>query len=140
MPVRELTTEDELLRAFPVMNELRTHLDEKEYLDTVKEMTDKGYRLFALEEDAEIVALAGIGEGVNFYYGKFIWVYDLITSESARSRGHGQELVTHIEKLAEESGCRTVALASALFRKDAHRFYEERMGYTKASYTFSKEL
>ena len=140
MPIHELTTRDELKRAFPVLNELRDHLDEDSYLEAVHDMTARGYRLFALEIDDEIVALAGISEGLNFYFGRYIWVYDLITSAKVRSRGHGQELLTHIEELAKRQGCGVVALGSALFRKDAHRFYEERMGYERVSYTFVKKL
>ena len=102
MPVRELTTEDDLRKAFPVMRELRPHLDESTYLGPLRTMRDEGYRLFALVDNDEIVALAGITEGTNLYYGKYMWVYDLITSESTRSRGHGRELLSHIEDLARE--------------------------------------
>ena len=140
MPVLELTTRSELQKALPVLKELREHLEEESYLKTVEDMVERGYRLFALEVNGEIVALAGIGEGINFYYGRYIWVYDLVTSSKARSRGHGKELLTHIEELAKKEGCETVALASALFRKDAHRFYEDKMGYTRASYTFHKKV
>lgn len=123
-----------------MLKELRGHLNEDDYLTTVREMMKRGYRLFALEDDGDIVALAGISVGLNFYYGPYVWVYDLITSEKARSRGHGQELLSHIEKVAEDEGCLVVALSSALYRTDAHRFYEERMGYKRAAYTFVKEL
>ena len=140
MPVRELTNEDDLRRAFPVLRELRSHLDEDAYLESVRDMMGRGYRLFALEDGGDIVALAGIGEGLNFYYGKYIWVFDLVTSERVRSRGYGQTLLEHIEQLAREDGCQTVALSSALYREDAHRFYEKRMGYERASYSFVKKL
>lgn len=123
-----------------MLRELRSHLDEDAYLESVRDMMGRGYRLFALEDGGDIVALAGIGEGLNFYYGKYIWVYDLVTSERVRSRGYGQTLLAHIEQLAVADGCQTVALSSALFRKDAHRFYEERMGYERASYSFVKKL
>lgn len=138
--VRELTNEDDLRRAFPVLRELRSHMDEDAYIESVQDMVGRGYQLFALEDEGDIVALAGIGEGLNFYYGKYIWVYDLVTSERVRSRGYGQTLLEHIEQLARENGCETVALSSALYRKEAHRFYEERMGYERASYSFVKKL
>lgn len=140
MPVLELETSDDLQRAFPVLKELRGHLNEDDYLTTVREMMKRGYRLFALEDEGDIVALAGISVGLNFYYGPYVWVYDLITSEKVRSRGYGQELLSRIEKVAEDEGCKVVALSSALFRTDAHRFYEERMGYQRAAYVFVKEL
>ena len=140
MPIFEVTTKEELKRAFPVMNELRDHLDEATFLGTVDEMMAGGYRLFALEDEGDIVALAGVAQDLNFYYGRFIYVYDLITSSKARSRGYGRELLSHIEKMAKQEGCGVVALSSALFRKDAHRFYEDKMGYERVSYAFVKQL
>lgn len=139
--IRELTSQDELRRAHPVMNELRTHLVElSEYETTLQEMRRGGYRIFVVVEDDEYVALAGIAIRTNFYYGKFLYVYDLITSEKVRSRGHGKLLLDHLEELARTDGCQTIALSSGVQRTDAHRFYEDKMGYDRVSYVFKKEL
>jgi GNAT superfamily N-acetyltransferase len=140
MEIRELTSDDEFRAAWSVMQELRDQLDEADYLDLVAQMRPRGYRLIAAEEDGRIVALAGIGFGVNFYYRKYLWVYDLITSEAERSKGHGLALMEHLEELARSEGCDTLALASALHRTDAHRFYMDKIGMEKPSYTFSKPL
>jgi hypothetical protein len=40
----------------------------------------------------------------------------------------------------EEQGCERVSLASGFPRTDAHRFYEERMGYERVSFVFTKGL
>ena len=140
MTVRELTTDDEFRAAWEVMRELRDHLDEQTYMDRVAEMRPSGYRLIAVEEDGRSVALAGIGREKNLYYGHYMWVYDLITTEAARSKGHGLALLRHVEGLAREEGCQALALSSALHRKDAHRFYLDKAGLEKRSYTFVKEL
>jgi GNAT superfamily N-acetyltransferase len=138
--IRELTTGADLRRAHPVMHELRTHLDEDAYMALLDEMVPRGYRLFALEADGEIAALAGVGKGVNFYYGRYMWVYDLITRETARSKSYGVQLLSHIEELARQEDCETVALSSGLQRLDAHRFYLDKAGFEKMSYTFVKKL
>jgi GNAT superfamily N-acetyltransferase len=135
-----LSSEAEWEQAFPVMRELRPHLNTESYLELLREMAADGYRLIALLEDDEITALGGIASRVNLYYGRYVWVYDLVTTERARSRGHGEKLLRHIEELAREEGCEMVALSSALHRTNAHRFYEEKMGYERASYTFTKDL
>lgn len=140
MEIRELTTEDDFRAAFPVMHELRDQLDEDDYLQLVSQMRPRGYRLIAAAEDGRIVALAGIGIGVNFYYRRYLWVYDLITSEVERSKGHGLALMEYLEELARNEGCDTLALASALHRTEAHRFYTDKIGMEKPSYTFSKSL
>lgn len=139
--VRELTTPEELRRAHPVMNELRTHLmDVDEYGSILEEMRAGGYRMFAAVDGDRYVALAGIAIRTNFYYGKFLYVYDLITSDAERSKGHGKLLLDHLEELARADGCQTIALSSGVQRADAHRFYEDKMGYERVSYVFKKTL
>ena len=139
--IRELTTPEDLRAAYPVMNELRTHLmDVDEYESTLAEMLAGGYRMFASSDDGEIVALAGIAIRTNFYYGRFLYVYDLITSQSKRSKGHGKLLLDHLEVLARADGCQTIALSSGVQRADAHRFYEDKMGYDRVSHVFKKTL
>ena len=131
----------EMARAFPVMQELRTHLDEEQYASYLSDMVADGYRLFAREDaDGRILALAGIALRTNFYYGRYAWVYDLVTSSRARSQGHGAALLAEVEKISRAAGCRAVALSSNFERVDAHRFYEDKMGYKRASYVFKKNL
>ncbi|MFT4417022.1 GNAT family N-acetyltransferase [Fredinandcohnia humi] len=138
--IRELTTVDEWRVAFPVMNQLRTHLDEETFLTQVTDMQRQGYRLFALFENERAAAVTGIIHLRNLYNGNHIFVYDLVTDESNRSKGYGEALLSYIHQLAEELGCNSVALTSGFQRKDAHRFYEEKMGYAKTSYAFVKTL
>lgn len=141
MTIVELQTESEFREAFGVMRELRTHLDEAAYLSLLSDMKSRGYRLFAVRnDDSVIVALAGIEFGVNFYYGRHLWVFDLVTSQNVRSQGYGRLLLTHLEALGKEAGCDTIALSSGFQRVDAHRFYETHMGYQRQAYTFVKNL
>jgi GNAT superfamily N-acetyltransferase len=139
--IQELTTGEEFRRAYPVMNELRTHLmTVDDYEQQLGAMRRDGYRLFAVVEDDRYVALAGVAIRTNFYYGRFLYVYDLITSDTERSKGHGKALLDHLEELARADGCQTIALSSGVQRADAHRFYEDKMGYERVSYVFKKEL
>jgi GNAT superfamily N-acetyltransferase len=139
--VVELRTPDELRRAWPVMRELRGHLDEARWLELMDVMGADGYRLLSLQDDdGSILALAGIRVATNLYYGRHVWVYELVTTEAARSKGHGAAILGHVEELAVADGCEMVALSSGLQRTDAHRFYEDRMGYDKVSYTFTKRV
>ncbi|GAA5344539.1 GNAT family N-acetyltransferase [Planifilum fimeticola] len=138
--IRELTKKDEWIEAFPLMKELRTHLDQDTYLSLLEEMRPQGYRLFALEENGRMVALAGVAVMVNLYNGRYLFIYDLVTKEGERSKGYGEKLLRHLEAFARDQGCRLVELTSGLKRKNAHRFYEEKMGYTRNSWVFRKRL
>jgi GNAT superfamily N-acetyltransferase len=137
---KELTSQQEFIEAFKVMSELRTHLDEDGYLELLETMQKEGYRMFVAKEGKEIVAVTGIIQLTNFYNGKHIYVYDLVTAAAHRSKGYGEKLLSHIHTLAKSEGCSSVALSSSLQRKDAHRFYEEKMGYARTSYAFVKQL
>ncbi|UJL47225.1 GNAT family N-acetyltransferase [Virgibacillus sp. NKC19-16] len=139
--IKELQSQDEIIRAFPIMNQLRTHLDENTYVELVTEAMEKDmYRLFALYNEEEIVAVAGFKPMITLYYGRFVWVFDLVTSESARSNGYGEKLLLFVHEWARENGYENVALSSGLKRTEAHRFYEDKMDYDKVSYVFKTAL
>lgn len=140
MEIVELTGIEAMCEAFPLMKQLRPYLDEPRYLSLLADMIPRGYRMFAVRDGSALRAVAGIDLSVNLYHGRHVWVYDLVTDEHARSRGVGQLLLRHVEAFGRTHGCERISLASGLVRKDAHRFYEERMGYERVSYVFTKAL
>lgn len=139
--IREMQTSEEILEAYPVMKQLRTHLDETSYLSLVTEAREHDqYRLYALYEGEKLVAVTGFKPMITLYYGRFVWVCDLVTDGAERSKGYGEVLLQFIEKWAAEHNYSKVSLSSGLQRKDAHRFYEEKMGYDKVSFVFLKPI
>jgi GNAT superfamily N-acetyltransferase len=138
--VRELTSETGWRQAFPVLVQLRDGLTEETYLEYLQEMQDEGYRLFALYEDEAIVSLAGVAVRTNFYNGRHLFVYDLVTRADRRSMGYGTQLMDFVTEWARDRDCESVTLESGLWRDDAHRFYEERLGMDRFCYTFKTEL
>ncbi|WP_318505607.1 GNAT family N-acetyltransferase [Bacillus sp. T3] len=135
--IKELQTEDEIISGFTVMKQLRTHLDEKTYLELVLEAKAKdSYKLFALLDGKEIVAVTGFKPMITLYYGRFVWVCDLVTDSSKRSMGYGEKLLNFIHEWADGHHYESVALSSGLQRIDAHRFYEDKMDYDKVSFVF----
>ena len=84
--IKELKTRNEIMEAFPVMSQLRTHIDETAYLELVSEAQEKeGYKMFALFDDNDLVAVIGFRPMITLYYGRFIWVCDLVTDVNKRS-------------------------------------------------------
>ncbi|MFD2831255.1 GNAT family N-acetyltransferase [Corticicoccus populi] len=139
--IKELKTSEEILCAFLIMKTLRTHLTEKEYLELVNEAMEKdSYHLYALYDEGSMVAVTGFKPMITLYYGRFVWVCDLVTAPEARSKGYGETLLSYIHRWAEENHYESVALSSGLKRTDAHRFYEDKMNYDKVSYVFKHEL
>jgi GNAT superfamily N-acetyltransferase len=138
--ILELTTTVQLKEAFPIMNQLRTDLEEKTYLELFSEMKEDGYRLFALFAEDNIVALAGLSLRVNFYSKRHVFVYDLVTDADHRSHGYGERILNYIHNWAKKNGAEYVALESGIQRFDAHRFYEEKNNYDKWCFSFRKSL
>lgn len=138
--IRELTTEPGYRSAFPVISQLRDHLSEATYLENLDAMRGEGYRLFALFVGDAIVSVAGVAVRTNFYNGRHLFVYDLVTREESRSEGHGARLMEFVESWARDQGCAALSLESGLWREDAHRFYDEELDMEKYCYTFKKEL
>ncbi|TFJ91207.1 GNAT family N-acetyltransferase [Lentibacillus salicampi] len=141
LTVKELQTQYDILHAFSVMKQLRPHLDETTYLELVTEAKAIDmYHLFALFDQGEIVAVTGFKPMVTLYYGRFVWVCDLVTREDKRSHGYGEHLLSFVHEWGKDNGYEAVALSSGLKRMDAHRFYEKKMGYDKVSYVFKASL
>ncbi|MFC4401611.1 GNAT family N-acetyltransferase [Gracilibacillus xinjiangensis] len=139
--IKELVTEAEWLEAFPVVNQLRTNLDESSYIKLVKGAKELHYyRLFGLYSKNEIAAVIGFMPMTTLYNGKFIWVCDLVTDYPKRSMGYGKKLLAYIEDWAKDNDIGIVSLSSGLQREDAHRFYETKMDYKKVSYVFLKNV
>jgi GNAT superfamily N-acetyltransferase len=121
MEIVELRSAAERTEVLPILRQLYPSLDE------------------VRNEAAEIVALAGVAVHVNLYYGRHLYVYDLVVKEEARSKGYGRLLMDHVEGVARREGCETAALACDLEREGALRLYEGR-GYQKPSYAMRKAL
>ena len=141
LTIKELQSRDDIIKAFPVMKQLRTHLDECTYLELVIDaQKNDRYKMFALLDNNEIVAVIGFKPMITLSSGRFIWVCDLVTDTTVRSKGYGEKLLTYLQEWAKENNYESVALSSGLQRTDAHRFYENKMNYDKASYVFKTTL
>lgn len=141
LTIKELHSQNDILEAFPIMQQLRKHLDQDTYLNLVQEAKDKDrYRMFALIDEGEIVAVTGFKPMITLYYGRFVWICDLVTDATKRSSGYGEKLLTYVHEWAKENNYESVALSSGLQRTDAHRFYEDKMDYDKVSYVFKAVL
>ena len=65
------------------------------------------------------------------------WIPELIVSDQHRGARVGRALLARAEKLARAHGCWGIALESANWRTDAHRFYRGQ-GWEQGSQAFYK--
>ena len=129
----------DIARCFPVMAQLRPHLVEAEFVPRVRRMQAAGFHLAGLTEDGTVRAVAGYRYHEKLFSGRTLYVDDLVSDPTHRSRGHGARLLDWLAAQARARDCDVLELDSGVQRFDAHRFYfRERMKI--ASYHFARSL
>ena len=137
--IEHVETDEAIAACYDVMAELRVHVSRAEFLPTVRAMQAEGLRLACIRDAGRVVAVAGYRISTNLFCGKHLYVDDLVTAETERSRGHGKALLSWLRALAVENDCDVFHLDSGVQRKRAHQFYL-REGLELSSYHFSERL
>ncbi|MFZ4763207.1 MAG: GNAT family N-acetyltransferase [Alphaproteobacteria bacterium] len=121
----ECKNPSDIVATFSVMQELRPHFtDREEYVAKVAQMQrDHGFRLIAYIQSEICAGLMGFTVETRLAFGKIIYVADLVTSNSHRSKGIGKALLDFIKKEAVLLDCQHILLDSGTHRVEAHRFY-----------------
>ena len=136
---RDAKTNRQIEKCFDVMSELRTNLKREEFLQTIRRMEQDGYCLVFIEEGDRVVAAAGYRIHSTLFMGKHLYVDDLITSESVRSKGYGKLLLDWLRDKARSADCQYFRLDSGTARSQAHKFYFNQ-GFSIGAFSFSERL
>jgi GNAT superfamily N-acetyltransferase len=122
--VRLAETDPDIARCFPVMQQLRPHLEAGGFVARVRRMRVEGFSLALLEDETAVVrAVAGFRIRDMLAQGRTMYVDDLVTDAEARSHGYGATLLRWLVARAAAEGCQMFSLDSGTQRRDAHRFY-----------------
>jgi GNAT superfamily N-acetyltransferase len=133
-------TPDEIAATWPVMHQLRPHLDAEAYLAQVLRLQgERDFKLARMVVEGEVVAVAGLRFGEWLHGGRYLEIEDFVTGEQCRSQGYGGLFFDWIAALAREAGCRHLRLLSGTHREAAHRFYR-RKGMSLEAYYFALDL
>lgn len=132
-------TDQEIADCYPVMADLRPHLQREDFPPLVKRLMEiAGLRLVYLADNG-IKAVAGYRVSEWLAGGRYLEIEDLVAKGGERSKGYGGELFDWLVEHARESGCSQVRLVSRVSRVDAHRFYL-RKGMNLEAHYFSLDL
>jgi len=123
--IKFAATDEQILKCFPVMKELRTHITlEDDFLERVKrQQVNSLYNLAYLEENNEVKVCAGFVFSEKLFSGKMIYVDDLVTLSTERSKGYGDMMFKWLLDYAQLNNCDQLHLDSGVHRYGAHRFY-----------------
>lgn len=123
----------------PVLQQLRPHLTAEALRSVYGEGHGQGLRFLGAYVDRTCVGVAGWRIVVNTSAGKKLYIDDLVTASSYRSRGVGSALLAELERRAREQNCALVDLDSGVDRHNAHRFYF-REAMSISAFHFTKPL
>jgi len=137
--VEPAETDEAILACHEVMAQLRPHVTQEAFLSTVRAMQEHGLRLACIREGGRVVAVAGYRISTSLFCGRHLYVDDLVTAETERSKGHGKALLGWLREQAVANDCEVFHLDSGVQRKRAHAFYQ-REGMELSSYHFSVRL
>jgi GNAT superfamily N-acetyltransferase len=116
-------SEADIARCFAVMQELRPHLKEAEFVARIQRQQASGYLLLALIHEEEVRAVAGYRISENLAWERFLYVDDLVARNSDQGSGYGSRLIDWLIAEARAQGCAQFHLDSGVQRFQAHRFY-----------------
>jgi len=132
-------SDEEIANCFDVMHELRPHLSREDFLPAIRKLQNEGYRLAYIKDGNTVVCVAGYRISHNLFMGKNLYVDDLVTTESGRSKTYGAVILSYLKSLAKDNNCEYFHLDSGTQRDQAHKFYFKQ-GLTIASFHFSEKL
>ena len=99
----------------------------------------QGLRFLAVFEGGGCVGVAGWRILATTVTIRKLYVDDLVTVGSERSRGVGALMLTELMERAKVAGCQILDLDSGVQRGDAHRFYM-REGLTISAFHFIRHV
>ena len=132
-------TPEQVGRCSSVMRELRPHIKAIDFAARVLQQQTEGYHLAFLELDGVVRSVAGFRIFNLLFSGRTLYIDDLVTHDSDRSRGFGAALFDWLVEYAKKEGCAHLTLDSGVQRFAAHRFYLKR-GMDITSHHFDLKL
>jgi len=122
--IRHIETDEDLDVSFPVMQELRPHLqDPAAYIVQVAHQRTQGYSMLAAWQDGAVIGLAGYRLQDNLLYDRFLYVDDLVVTKSRHRDGLGEQLLQAVRQEALALQCKHLVLDTGLHMALAQRFY-----------------
>jgi GNAT superfamily N-acetyltransferase len=125
MEIKLCCTEKDFELAFPVMKELRSHLNYDKFrnLITAAQEADR-YQIYMAMEDNQVLGVMGVRVLFDLVHGKHLYIDDLVTTEFKRSMGVGSKLLKFSEQLAKSLGCNGLRLCTGIENEKGKSFYE----------------
>ena len=129
VPIDEVQTRRleprEWATVFPLVAQLRPHLDAEQFLAQVRRQSHAGYELVAAFRNERLIGVLGMRPVQTLVRGPHLHVDDIVIEEAERRAGGGRALMAYAEADARARGMTAVFLDA---RPEAIGFYQA-IGY-----------
>ena len=139
LQIKELTTKQEMLDQFEVMQHLYTKFTLEKYDSYLTEMIPHNYKQVAVLEQDVCIGISGLWSGTKLWSGKYLEIDNFIVHPDHRKKGVGKMMTDYIDAKAKETGCTMIVLDAFTGNFAAHRFYYNQ-GYAPKGFHFLKIL
>jgi len=116
-------------------------LNEEKMIETFMDSLRRPeYYNFCAEVSGKVAAFCA-GMSLNNLYdqGRICYLTTLIVDSEYRGCRIGSRMMERLKQYSLENDCVTIELYTALYRVDAHRFYE-REGFVKRAFMYSQDV
>jgi GNAT superfamily N-acetyltransferase len=140
MKTRTIHSESDFEKCYPLIQQLRPHLELASFKDQVRRQIQlSGYTLAVLEVDDEMRAAIGFRVTEYLAWGKVLYIDDLVTDQINLGKGYAGALLDWVSEKGKELGCKQIHLDSGYQRHAAHRLYLNKK-MKMVCHHFSKEV
>lgn len=123
--ISEIKSSAELEQCYPILKELRENLTFQDFISIYEAAKENDhYTFIGAFDDERLIAVMGYRILFDYVHGKHVYIDDLVTTVSYRSKGIGAKLLKYAEAVAKELNCKGLRLCTGVDRKDSQRFYE----------------
>ena len=139
MQTKELTTINEMLTQFEMIQHLYPTLLIQKYEYYLQEMLPHNYKQLAIFENDKCVGLTGFWTAVKLWTGKYIEIDNFIVHPDHRKKGIGKMMTDYLAQKASTENCTCIVLDAFTGNFNAHRFYYNQ-GYEPKGFHFIKTI
>ncbi|WP_396210740.1 GNAT family N-acetyltransferase [Flavobacterium sp.] len=135
----ELTTIDEMMEQFPLIQQLYPDYSTEKYHDLLSAMLPNNYKQLIVVANGITLGLAGFWIGTKLWSGKYLELDNVVVHEDFRSKGIGSIMTDYLNQKAMDEQCNMIVLDAFSTNFGAHKFYMNH-GFVPKGFHFIKFL
>lgn len=134
-----LQSTEELKSVFPLMKQLREHLNEEQFVSLIQSaMAESRYQLLGFFENGKCQGLMGFRILTDLVHGRHLYIDDLVVDQNLRSKGLGAKLLSKAKDIAKAENCKRLRLCTGADNDRGKNFYE-RNGWKLRAVVYKSE-